>query len=238
MIRKNAFLLLFVLVVALGVARFAINLRQRSARAFPDKFFGASFTEQLALAWEVLRWSGPHLAPENTCHVIRYLSVPTPSGPVGLVPGQEVRVLREVGARAIVTAVDVTGSRELDVPRSALTDDLDLAVNLAIRDRSAHHEFRTRLEAEEIAREQARLGLYREAAADVAAAERNRVNDPNGGIGGRRSALDARPVVHHSNTGVPTMNSNIPLYSPSGTNGYAPTNPAGSTSYAPTTTPR
>ena len=238
MIRKNALMLLFVLAVALLAGRFAVNLRQRSARAFPNKFSGASFKEHFTLIWEVLRWSGPHLAPEGTYHVIRYLSVPTPSGPVGLVPGQEVRVVRETGARAIVTAAEVTGARELDVPRSALTDDLDLARNLAARDRSAHNEFRTRLESEEIAREQARLGLYREAAAELAAAERNRANDPNGGIGGRRSALDAGPVIHRSTAGTPAVNLNVPIYYPSGTSGYTPTNPAGTTSYAPTTTPR
>lgn len=236
--KRNAQALIFVLVAALMAGRFCLNLRQRAARAYPDKFTGVSYREYFALAWEVMRWSGPHLAPEGTYHVTRYLSVPTPSGPVGLLPGQEVQVVREAGARVIVTAPTVTGTRELDVPRSALTDDLDLARNLAIRDRGAHDEFRTRLEAEEVAREQARLGLYREAAANLAAAERNRANDPNAGVGGRRSALDAGPVIHRSTAGAPAINSNVPIYYPSGTSGYAPTNPAGSTSYAPTTNPR
>ena len=212
MIKKNASMLVFLLVAGLSVARFTVNLRQRAARAFPDKFSDNSFTEHLALIWEVLRWSGPHLAPEGTYHLTRYLSVPTPSGPVGLLPGQEVRVLREAGARVIVTAASVTGSRELDVPRSALTDDLDLARNLASRDRSSHEAFRDQVEAEEIMRERVRLGLYKEAAADLAAAERNRASDPSAGIGGRASVLQQGPAIRNGYA-YPVV---VPAYYPAG----------------------
>ena len=222
MIKRNALKLSFLLVAALLAVRFTVNLRQRAIRAFPDKFSDSSFTEHLTLIWEVLRWSGPHLAPEGTQHITRYLSIPTPSGPVGLIPGQEVRVLRETGGHMIVTATNVTGSRELDVPRSALTDDLDLARNLANRDQSAHDEFRTRLEAEEAARERARLGLYKEAAATLAAAERTRAADVSTGIGGRPTVLNQGTTVYHSYA-YPVA---VPMYYPSVTGGTSAISPA------------
>lgn len=186
--------ILFLLVTALLVVRFTSNLRQRAARAFPDKFSDATLSEHFTLIWQVLRWSGPYLAPEGTYYLTRYTSVPTPTGPIGLLPGQELRVVREAGARVIVTASAVAGSRELDVPRSSMTDDLDLARNLALRDWSAHEEFRNQVEADDASRERTRAQLYQQAAADLASAERNRTGVGGSSLGGRQTVLNHGPT--------------------------------------------
>lgn len=235
---KKVVFLLLALCFGLGELRFLANQKRRLASGFKDDFSEGTLGDRAALVWTVLTWGGPRLTPDGTYCLTGYLSVPTPSGPVGLLPGQQVRVVRGAGSGVIVTAPDIAGTRELEVPRASLTEDMDLAGHLAARDRTAHREFRTQLEREEATREGIRLGLYKDAAANLAAVERARMAPGSGnGIGGRLSVLHETSKSHGGGSygvavpvyyGVPVANA-----SPAASGGRTP--PPG-TSY-PTTVP-
>jgi hypothetical protein len=70
------------------------------------------------------------LAPEGTFFLIERASLPIDSGVIGFAPGTKVTLIEETNSVTTVT----DGEYQFKVPSSQLTNDLDLAANVAKED--------------------------------------------------------------------------------------------------------
>lgn len=127
------------------------------------------------------------LAPPGTFFLTHYVSSMTPTGVVGLVPGQEVTLVRgktTAFGRRLVT----DGRHQFEVEAGYLTDDIDVAANLRTADRERQKSAAATLVAEKLAVERAKRKLEaemaRKAEADLA---RMRLTQPH------TTALDPPP---------------------------------------------
>lgn len=127
------------------------------------------------------------LAPPGTFFLTHYVSAKTPTGVVGLVPGQEVKLV--YGKTSVPGSRLVTdGSHQFEVQVSFLTDEIDVASNLRTSDRERQKSAAATLAAEKLAVERAKrkreVEMTRKADEDIA---RLRLIQPH------TSALDAPP---------------------------------------------
>lgn len=114
------------------------------------------------------------LAPPGTVYLLQYVSVPRPGGVIGFAPGTALRLVGNRGAAVVVS----DGTYEAEVPRSATTDDLDLAAAAGRADGDDQRRLaaeRARVEREAAALRQ-RANLEQQRA--LAEIERRRLQPP------------------------------------------------------------
>lgn len=118
------------------------------------------------LAYRVYTYQPPperRLAPPGTFFLMHYVSAMTPTGVVGLLPGQELKIVS--GKKAAPGNRLVTdGHREFEVEARNLTDDIDVADNLRKNDRERQKSAAATLVAEKLAADRAKRKLQVEAA--------------------------------------------------------------------------
>lgn len=98
-----------------------------------------------------------HLAPPGTFFLTHYVSAQTPTGVVGLIPGQEVTVVN--GKAPPGSRLVTDGHRQFEVDASYLTDDIDVASDLRSNDAERQKSAAATLVAEKLAADRARRKL-------------------------------------------------------------------------------
>ncbi len=103
------------------------------------------------------------LAPPGTFYLTHYVSAQTPTGVVGLVPGEEVTLVNGKTS-APGTRLVTDGARQFEVDASYLTDDLDVADTARSNDRERQKSAAATLLAEKLAADRAKRKLEAEMA--------------------------------------------------------------------------
>ena len=104
----------------------------------------------------------PRLAPPGTFFLTHYVSAQTPTGVVGLVPGQEVTLVN--GKASPGSRLVTDGVRQFEVSAAYLTDNLDVADRARSNDRTRQQSAASTLEAEKLAAARAKRKLELEMA--------------------------------------------------------------------------
>ena len=86
-----------------------------------------------------------HLAPEGTYFLLQFVSITTPSGVVGLLPGAKITALAHYDASFKVSDAD---DHVFVVTESQITNDLDLAAAAARRDAAVQWRIQNQIAAE------------------------------------------------------------------------------------------
>ena len=107
-----------------------------------------------------------HLAPEGIFYLVEYVSVRTPHGITGFVPGEQVSFVSANQAKGLLTVTD--GTTSVEVGPMQITNDLDVAALAKRQDQDSQHQLASIQEAERKADVQMRQKIDIEHANNVA----------------------------------------------------------------------